>query len=80
LKFLVGKNLWRKLLDNAICVAVVLLCTSCALAPETATPTTTPAVWALLIVAIPFLGALTFWIVRPGGDPELPSASTEGSP
>lgn len=27
---------------------------------------TTLAIWVLIIVAVPFLGAVAFWIVRPG--------------
>lgn len=28
----------------------------------------TQAVWALIVIAIPFLGALAFWILQPAGD------------
>jgi hypothetical protein len=41
---------------------------------------TTQAVRALMIVAIPFLGLLTFWIMRPGGDADPLRARTAVSP
>jgi hypothetical protein len=31
----------------------------------------TQAVWVLIIVAVPFLGALAFWIVRPSAQPPI---------
>jgi hypothetical protein len=37
---------------------------------------TTQALWALLIVSVPILGALAFWIVRPGeGHPAVHTGS-----